>query len=167
MPFGGEQRMKIVHIVGRSGSGKTTLIVALVKALTARGIRVGTLKHSRHVHELDKPGKDSYRHRTAGGEPAAIATDDQIAVFLPRTPDENPFIRLESLFRPCDIVIVEGYLDGPGVKLEVWRSVTQEKPISADQKGISAIVTDDAVDTDLPVWPRNDMQTLLDRLLAL
>ncbi|MDY6906183.1 MAG: molybdopterin-guanine dinucleotide biosynthesis protein B [Thermodesulfobacteriota bacterium] len=156
--------MKIVHIVGRSGNGKTTLIIELIEALTKRGLRVGTLKHSSHVHELDKSGKDSYRHRVAGGNPAAIATTDQIAVFLPRAPGENPFDRLSSLFGPCDVILVEGYIEGPGTKIEVWRAATEKTPIAAEQDHILAIVTDDPVETRLPVWPRKDVAALADKI---
>ena len=42
--------MHIVHITGRSRNGKTTLIVELVREITRRGLRVGTLKHSGHDH---------------------------------------------------------------------------------------------------------------------
>lgn len=51
--------MTPIHIVGHAGCGKTTLIVDLVKNLVNKNIRVGAMKHSAHVHELDKPGKDS------------------------------------------------------------------------------------------------------------
>ncbi|MDY6824418.1 MAG: molybdopterin-guanine dinucleotide biosynthesis protein B [Thermodesulfobacteriota bacterium] len=159
--------MKIVHIVGRSGNGKTTLILELIGELQKRGLQVGTLKHSGHAHELEKPGKDSYRHRKAGGNPAAIATTDQIAVFLPRQPDEDPFNKLASLFDPCDIILVEGYIDGPGIKLEVWRAETHTDPIFHEQEGIHAVVSDDAVETDLPVWPRKNVEALVGRMLSL
>jgi len=62
--------MTPIHIVGHAGCGKTTLIVDLVKNFVKKNIIVGTLKHSAHVHELDKPGKDSFRHRTAGAAPS-------------------------------------------------------------------------------------------------
>ncbi|MCK5100719.1 MAG: molybdopterin-guanine dinucleotide biosynthesis protein MobB, partial [Desulfobacteraceae bacterium] len=58
-----------IHIVGHAGCGKTTLIVDLIKVLVKKNIKVGSLKHSAHVHELDKPGKDSFRHRKAGASP--------------------------------------------------------------------------------------------------
>ncbi len=51
-----------IHIVGRKNSGKTTLIVELVSHLTNLDYRVGTIKHTHHHHELDTPGKDSFRH---------------------------------------------------------------------------------------------------------
>ncbi len=39
-----------INIVGRRNHGKTLLVTDLVIWLTDRGIRVGTLKHSSHVH---------------------------------------------------------------------------------------------------------------------
>ena len=58
--------MRRIHIIGRKNSGKTTLVVELVQQLSAMGKRVATIKHTHHRHELDVPGKDSYRHREAG-----------------------------------------------------------------------------------------------------
>ncbi|MDY6823982.1 MAG: molybdopterin-guanine dinucleotide biosynthesis protein MobB [Thermodesulfobacteriota bacterium] len=66
--------MHIVHIVGCARNGKTALIVDLAREITRRGLKVGSLKHSGHDHELDRPGKDSYLHRQAGAVPAAVAT---------------------------------------------------------------------------------------------
>ena len=59
--------MKIFGLVGWSGSGKTTLMVSLLPELVGRGITVSTIKHTHHNVDVDKPGKDSYRHRNAGG----------------------------------------------------------------------------------------------------
>ena len=40
--------MKAIAIVGKKKTGKTTMGLALVKKLTAKGYRVGVLKHSHH-----------------------------------------------------------------------------------------------------------------------
>ncbi|MCA9266810.1 MAG: molybdopterin-guanine dinucleotide biosynthesis protein B, partial [Planctomycetales bacterium] len=64
--------MKRLHLIGRKNHGKTRLIVDLVEELTSRGLRVGTIKHTHHRHELDTPGKDSYQHRTAGAAVVGI-----------------------------------------------------------------------------------------------
>ncbi len=158
--------MKLIHIVGRQKNGKTTLIVELVKEMTRRGIRVGTLKHSSHVHELDKPGKDSFLHRQAGGIPAAIATLDQIAVYLPKKPDENPFDQLATLYKDVDLVLIEGYISGPWKKVEVWRSEISPLPLHTEKKNIDAVITDDPIETTLPVWPRKNISVLTDKILA-
>jgi molybdopterin-guanine dinucleotide biosynthesis protein B len=60
--------MKVFGIAGYSGSGKTTLLEKLIPQLTARGLKVSVIKHAHHGFDIDRPGKDSYRHREAGGE---------------------------------------------------------------------------------------------------
>ncbi len=159
--------MKLIHIVGRQRNGKTTLIVELVNEMKQRGIHVGTLKHSSHSHELDKPGKDSFLHRQAGALPAAIATFDQIAVYLPRLPDENPFDKLAPLYKNVDLVLIEGYVSGPGKKVEVWRQKVGKAPLIMEKNNIEAVITDDPIDIDSPVWPRNNITMLVDNILTL
>ncbi len=159
--------MKLVHIVGRQKNGKTTLIVELVNEMKQRGIHVGTLKHSSHSHKLDKPGKDSFIHRQAGAHPAAIATFDQIAVFLPRKPDENPFDKLAPLYDNVDLVLIEGYVSGPGKKIEVWRQEVGKAPLIMENNNIEAVITDDSINIDSPVWPRNNISMLTDNILVL
>ena len=156
--------MKICHIIGRKNHGKTTLIVDLVRELTRRHIKVGTIKHTCHSHTLDTPGKDSYRHQTAGAAPASIVTKDMLAVYVPYESDGHALDRLSSLFADCDLVMVEGNPDWPGVKLEVWRETLGSGPMALEQDNISAVITDDPIDTSIPVWSRDDLDKLADQV---
>ncbi|MHB8971679.1 MAG: molybdopterin-guanine dinucleotide biosynthesis protein B [Pirellulaceae bacterium] len=158
--------MNCLHVVGRKNHGKTTLIVELVQEFCRRGIRVGTIKHSRHVHELDTPGKDSYRHRQAGGQPAAIVTQNSIGVFLPLQ-GESVYQRLEPLFVDCQVVIVEGHIDAPGMKIEVWREAMGCACLAGERADIVAVVTDSHPELSVPVWPRSDIRNLTDRVSSL
>lgn len=158
--------MKILHVVGRQNNGKTTLICELVAEFARRGYRVGTIKHSAHDHEFDRPGKDSYRHRQAGARPAGVISAGQLAVYLPRLPEEDPIASLAPIFAACDLVLVEGFIDRAGPKIEVWRREIG-KPLLADERpGIVAVVSDDAPETAVPVWPRADVGALASRVLA-
>jgi molybdopterin-guanine dinucleotide biosynthesis protein B len=159
--------MHRVHIVGRKNSGKTTLLEALSSALTRRGIRVGAIKHTGHVHELDTPGKDSYRHHLAGADPAAVITPETIGVFAARAKGEDAYARLAPLYSGCDVVLVEGDHDGPGTKVEVWRAATGTEPLIVSRHDIVAVITDDPVELPVTVWPRSDAEALADRILAL
>ncbi|MBM3386026.1 MAG: molybdopterin-guanine dinucleotide biosynthesis protein B, partial [Betaproteobacteria bacterium] len=58
--------MKTFGFAGWSGSGKTTLIEQLIPLFVKRGLRVSLIKHAHHTFDVDKEGKDSYRHRQAG-----------------------------------------------------------------------------------------------------
>ena len=158
--------MKRVHIVGRRNHGKTTLVVDLVQEFYRRGIRVGTIKHSRHVHELDTPGKDSYRHRAAGSQPAAIITGDSVGVVLSRD-GRCEYERLEPLFSECQIVLVEGNIDTVGVKVEVWRAEISDSCLAAERSDIAAVVSDTRPDVAVPVWSRRDIARLADEIWKL
>jgi molybdopterin-guanine dinucleotide biosynthesis protein B len=158
--------MKRIHIVGRKNHGKTTLVVELVQEFCRRGVHVGTIKHSRHLHELDTPGKDSHRHRAAGSQPAAIITGDSVGVFLSRD-GRDEYERLEPLFADCQLVLVEGDIEAGGVKVEVWRAEKGPSCIAAERADISAVISDDRPHVTVPVWPRNDVALLADRILQL
>ena len=58
--------MKVVGFSGYSGSGKTTLVEQLIARLKLAGQRVSVIKHAHHEFDIDHPGKDSHRHRSAG-----------------------------------------------------------------------------------------------------
>ena len=160
--------MRTIHIIGRKNQGKTTLLEALIKDLTQRGFKVGSIKHSSHLHELDTPGKDSHRHRMAGAKPAAIIAQDLAAIYLPLDASEDPYLRLETHFKGCDFVLIESHRDYPGrIKVEVWRDELKQPPLAAADASIAAIITDDPIQLSTPIWPRNDISTLTDRLIEL
>ena len=157
--------MKRIHIVGRQNHGKTRLTVELIRELTQRGYRTGSVKHSSHVHELDTPGKDSFRHRQAGANPAAIVTTELIGLYLPITDDTDFYARLAVFYADCDLVLVEGNIDHQGVKIEVWREEVGGDCLASQRKDILAVVTDDQPDVDVPLWPRSDVSALADKVV--
>lgn len=168
---------RLVHLVGRSEAAKTRAVVALVEALGRRGLRVGTIKRSGHAHALDPPGKVTHLHRQAGASPAAIATPDLVVAFLPRAPGADVYGLLAPLYADCDLVLVQGDVDGPGVKLEVWEASSGEQPLAAARGDIAAVVADDSDDSDhaddpirgvaAPVWPLDELEALTDGVLGL
>ncbi len=131
------------HIIGHADCGKTTLIADLVRLLVEKGIRVGSMKHSSHVHELDKPGKDSFCHRQAGAVPVSMVTETMSAVYLPRTPEYTPQKLLETFYGQVDIVLIEGWIAGPHDKIEVWRKTVGRRPLFSSIQQVIALVSDD------------------------
>ncbi len=158
--------MKRIHIVGRKNHGKTRLIVELIEHYTRRGLRVGSVKHSSHTHELDQPGKDSHRHRLAGAQPTTVVTTDLIAVFQPRG-QHDFYQQIHPLYEQCDLVLVEGDIDGPGAKVEVWRRAVGGPCLAHERQDVAAVISDDQPGVEVPVWPRHDLDVLADRLLVL
>lgn len=159
--------MKRVHIVGRKNHGKTTLIVELLEEFRRRGIHVGSIKHSAHQHELDPPGKDSYRHRHAGADPAAIISKNLLGVFVARKEEVDPYAAIAPLFADCVLVLVEGGIDADAPKVEVWRACHGQDPLAASRADISAVISDDAPAVPLPVWPRRSAAELAEKLLQI
>jgi molybdopterin-guanine dinucleotide biosynthesis protein MobB len=159
-----------VHVIGRKNSGKTTLIVELVQILTVRGCRIATIKHTHHHHELDTPGKDSHRHRTAGAAAVGILSPGMNAVFWPPKPNQDGTGRYEEIsaaFRECDLVLVEGDTQATAPKVEVWRAAAGAPPFAVEDASIFALITDDAIDFRIRVWKRSDVAALADHLLEL
>jgi molybdopterin-guanine dinucleotide biosynthesis protein B len=97
---------KAVAVVGFKKVGKTQVVEALVKELTSRGRRVGTLKHTARDYPLDSLGKDTWRHSAAGSVASAILTPKRAAFFINYPTDiADAILKLGSL----DIVLIEGF----------------------------------------------------------
>ncbi len=157
-----------IHIVGHAGCGKTTLIVDLIKALIKKNIKVGTLKHSAHIHELDKPGKDSFAHRTAGAAPVTMVTEQMSAIYLPRNADTAPEKLLETYYSGVDIVLIEGWISGPFQKIELFRKSIGKPPLFPRIKNVKAIVSDDSVkSSDIPIFSRSNLDLVVNFILSM
>ena len=158
-----------IHIVGRKNSGKTTLVCDLVAELIRRGLRVATIKHTHHRHELDTPGKDSHKHRESGAAAVGILTPQMTAAFIPMDREEmgaHRYAAFESIFANFDLILVEGDLQTTAPRIEVWRSVVSERPYAADDVKIVAVVSDESPpDIVCPVWPRANIAGLADKIL--
>ncbi|MBM4060955.1 MAG: molybdopterin-guanine dinucleotide biosynthesis protein B [Planctomycetes bacterium] len=158
--------MKALHIVGRKKHGKTALITELVRELDRRGLRIGTIKNCGHGHEIDTPGKDSYLHRHAGAPVVAVLTPGLVALFRERPLREDPYLALRPAFDDCDLVLIEGDVEGPGPKVEVWRALVGSPPLASERADIVGVVTDDEVHVPVPTWSRRDVPALADLVVA-
>ncbi len=161
---------KRIHIVGRKNNGKTQLVVDLVTELSRSGYRVATIKHTHHRHELDTPGKDSWRHRQAGAAMVGVLSDQLSAIFLPvdtSVGGEDRYRLLQPLLDNCDLVLVEGNLATAAPKIEVWRAVISSEPIYPGVPGIEMVVSDDALPRPHPMhMPRTDVAAIAAWIMA-
>ncbi len=151
----------VVSIVGKSDSGKTTLIVRLIPLLRARGYRIGTIKHSSHDFDVDRPGKDSHRHKTAGADAVMVAGPERIAMVKDVVDPELD--DLIAYFNDMDLVLVEGYKRAGNPKIEICRAERSTAPLCLDDPNLVAMVTDLAIDRpDLLVFAPDDVHGLAD-----
>lgn len=109
-----------VGIGGAHDSGKTTLLERLLPILRARGMRVGTVKHTPHDVDDDVAGKDSARHVAAGGDPAAFLRPAATTVRRREAADLRRL--LDRDFADCDLVLVEGFKALPLLRIDVGRA---------------------------------------------
>ncbi len=160
--------MRIIGLAGWSGSGKTTLITKLVPVLKARGLRVSTLKHAHHGFDLDRPGKDSFRHREAGATEVIVSSASRWAILHElRDEEEWNLLDLTEKMSPVDLVLVEGFKRDAFPKLEIHRAENGKPLIHPDDPYIVAVAADVAVPhAKVPVVDLNDVEAIADLLLA-
>jgi molybdopterin-guanine dinucleotide biosynthesis protein B len=164
--------MKRVHIIGGKNHGKTTLVGELIAEFRSRGLRVGSIKHTHHHHELDTPGKDSHQHRKSGAEVAGILSPSMNAVFWwddhaereANSPhrSEQRYASSASAFSHCDLVPVEGDTRTGALKLEVWRASLDMPPLAEQISDVRALVTDGPTASHLPILPRSKVGVAAD-----
>jgi molybdopterin-guanine dinucleotide biosynthesis protein B len=136
------QRPVLLGLAGWSGSGKTTLLCAILPHLTAAGLSVSTIKHAHHALDLDRPGKDSHRHREAGAREVLLAGGERWALFR-ETPEGTPDLKtLAARLAPVDLVLVEGFRAYDIPRLEIFRPSLGKPPLWPDHPGILALATD-------------------------
>ena len=149
--------MRIFGLAGWSGSGKTTLLAALIPELVARGLSVSTIKHAHHEFDVDRPGKDSWRHREAGATEVMVASSRRWALMHElRDAPEPSLDELVARMSPVDLLLVEGFKRQPHAKLEVHRPSLGMPLIYPGDPHVVAIATDEPFAAPLPLLPLGD-----------
>lgn len=138
---------KIIGFAGYSGSGKTTLLEKVIPLLTAQGLRIAVIKHAHHDFDIDKPGKDTFRHRQAGAGEVMIISGHRWALMHELRNEAEPSMEeLCARFSPCDLILAEGYKCATIPKLEVFREENRSrsdwKNIYPSDPKIVAVITD-------------------------
>ena len=153
----------IISIVGKSNSGKTTLLEKIVKQLTSRGYRIGTIKHDAHSFEIDHEGKDSWRHKQAGAAVTIISSAAKLAL-VADTDHDHPVSEIRALYmRGVDLIITEGYKRESHPKIEVFRREMHRELLCTDDDNLIAIAGNpSASPIDIPVFDLDDVQPLCD-----
>jgi molybdopterin-guanine dinucleotide biosynthesis protein B len=164
--------MKVVAFAGYSGSGKTTLVEQLIGCLRMRGLRVSVVKHAHHNFDIDKPGKDSWRHREAGAFEVLVASNQRLV--LQRQFEQPAQLSVHHLlaevYDGVDWVLVEGFKKSDLLKVEVWRKASEQPVRYPHDDFVVAIATDSPQDmpeaTQRPVLDLNDAYAITEWLVA-
>ncbi len=153
--------MKLFGIAGWSGCGKTTLILKLIPVLTARGVRVATLKHSHHGQAFaDAP-------IVRGATQTVFAGPERWALVNPLADGEPSLSLLSRQFRGVDLLLVEGFKRQPHPKIEVYSAACGQPPLAADDPSIKALACDEALTVrEIRCFRRNSIGVIADFILA-
>lgn len=152
----------VICIIGYHKSGKTTLIEALIPELKCRGYRVGTVKHDVHGSDVDREGKDTWRHRKAGSSIVTLISPNGFALFKELKEEITVEEVVARFFDDVDIVLAEGFKQLPYPKIEVFRKELREPPIATFANNLIAIVSDDPLSLNIPVYPFRDVNLVAD-----
>jgi molybdopterin-guanine dinucleotide biosynthesis protein MobB len=131
-----------VQVVGAHDSGKTTHALALVAALVARGLSVGAVKHTRDEYETDVEGSDSQRHFAAGASPVVFVSGRRTGVHARHEAGAALDAVIAREMPHVDVVVVEGFRETPGLKVEVCRAATGREPVAPADADVFAVMTD-------------------------
>jgi molybdopterin-guanine dinucleotide biosynthesis adapter protein len=158
--------MRIFGLAGWSGSGKTTLLAALIPELVARGLTVSTIKHAHHEFDIDRPGKDSWRHRQAGAHEVMVASSCRWALIHElRGATEPPLEELVAQMTPVDLLLVEGWKRHPHPKLEVHRPSLGKPLLYPQDPYIVAVASDEPIAAPIPLLPVADAARVAEFIL--
>jgi molybdopterin-guanine dinucleotide biosynthesis protein B len=150
----------VISLVGKSGVGKTTALERIIRELKRRGYRVGTIKHDTHGFEIDRPGKDSWRHARAGSDAVAISGPRKMAL-IRHLEDEMSLDDIIPLMGDLDLVITEGYKRGDRPKLEVTR-MERGVDLLCQAEELIGIMTDHVLDMPVPQFALDDASGVVD-----
>ncbi|MCM8626305.1 molybdopterin-guanine dinucleotide biosynthesis protein B [Accumulibacter sp.] len=143
--------MKLIGIAGHSGSGKTTLIEKPIALLNGQGLRVSVLKHAHHDVDVDRPGKDSYRHRQAGAAEVLLAAGARWALLHELCGEREPTLaECASRFSPCGLILVEGFEQEAIPRIEVHRPLLGRPLLWPDDAHVAAVASDAPPVAELP-----------------
>jgi len=152
----------VLAIVGYSNAGKTTLMEKLIAGLTAKGLRIATIKHSHHQPELDTPGKDSWRHKQAGATGSLLLGPEQMMLVQDVPQVQTPQQIADLYFSDADLVLAEGFASMPCAKIEVVRAQRSQDLRCLGDKNLLAVATDISdLDVAVPKLDLNDIAQVI------
>lgn len=157
-----DREVPVISVVGKSGVGKTTVLVRIIRELKSRGYKVGTVKHDTHGFEVDRPGKDSWRHAQAGSDAVVISGPGKMAL-IRRLEQEMPLDQIVGLMGDVDLILTEGYKRGDRPKIEVARR-ERSSELLCQAAELLAIMADYRIDMPVPQFSLDDAAGLVDLL---
>ena len=152
----------VISLVGRSNCGKTTYLEKLISEMKRRGFKVATIKHDVHGFDMDKPGKDTWRHAQAGADIVCISSLNKMAM-IKKVEQELSLDEVIGYIDSVDIIFTEGYKRESKRKIEVFRQAVCDTPLCSKEE-LLAIASDVTLYDDVPHFCLEDASAMADFL---
>ncbi len=143
-----DQLPPILGFAAFSGTGKTSLLSQLIPLLKQHGIRLGVIKHSHHDFEIDQPGKDSFKLRSAGASSVMLVSPYRRAIISEFNPPQANRLsdQLAAFpYQDLDLILVEGFRDEAIAKIELHRPSLGKPLLYPNDTHIIAIASDQSL----------------------
>jgi molybdopterin-guanine dinucleotide biosynthesis protein MobB len=155
-----------------SGMGKTTLMERILPILKSHGLRIGVIKQARADFDVDRPGKDSHRLRSAGADSVMVGSSKRWALMteLPHGYPDDDDSRLRELIphmdtTSSDLILVEGFREACIPKIEVYRACLGYPLRALKDKQIIAVASDTQNPSPKPVLDLNSAEEVVGFIL--
>ena len=136
------------------------MIEKLIPLLKSRNIAVATIKHHDRDFDIDREGKDTYRHKKAGSRIAMIVSPKKLALIEDTEREAQLDEIVDRYIRDVGLVIVEGYKAVSAPKIEVYNYRDDTPPLALGDRDLLAIVSDKPMSAPVPVFLREDAEAL-------
>jgi len=156
---------QIIALIGKPDSGKTTLLEKLIPELNQRGYKIGTVKHHVHQFEMDRKGKDTWRHKQAGARTVALSSPTGLGVIRDVDHDHGIEELLDRYYYDVDLVIAEGYKSTALPKIEIFRPAAHKSPLIDRDETWVAMISDTPMATNIPCLALTDIAGIADFLI--
>ncbi|MCX7781465.1 MAG: molybdopterin-guanine dinucleotide biosynthesis protein B [Negativicutes bacterium] len=152
----------VISVVGRSNCGKTTYLEKLIAEMKRRGYKVATIKHDVHGFDIDKPGKDTWRHAQAGADIVCISSPWKMAM-IKKVEQEMLLDEVVARIDGVDIIFTEGYKRESKQKIEVFRRAACDAPLCGKDE-VLAVASDTHLYEGVPHFSLDDAAPMADFL---
>jgi molybdopterin-guanine dinucleotide biosynthesis protein B len=126
------------------------------------------MKHAHHRFDVDKPGKDSFRHREAGATEVLVVTSSRWVLMHESREEPEPSIEaLIERMTPVDLLLIEGFKTHHHPKLEIHRDSEGSPLLCPNDSEIVAVATDRPLSgLKVPQLDLNDPDAIAEFILA-
>ena len=151
-----------IAFVGGHNSGKTTVVSGLIRELSQRGFKIAAIKHARSPLVIE--GHRDSEQLFAAGARIGYTASPGLALRYQREERAKTLPEIYAEVAPgMDLVMVEGFKQEPGPKIEVLRQEINSSLLEVE--GLIARVADFAPGDDLPRFDHGDFTGLADFIL--